>query len=133
MTIPVYAQTMTDLAEHQAGAAASSTMLLVVLAVIVLMIASMWKVFERAGEPGWAALIPLYNTYVLTKVGQVSGWWVLAMFIPLINIVALFVVSINVARRFNHGAGFGVGLALVPFIFYPLLAWGDAAPVARTA
>jgi hypothetical protein len=133
MTIPLYAQSAGDFASRQAAATVSTTTSLLFLAFILLVIVSMWRVYERAGEPGWAVLIPFYNMYVLTKVGGVSGWWVVAMFIPLINIIALFVVSIAVARRFDRGAGFGVGLALLPMIFYPILAWGEEGPVARTA
>lgn len=133
MTIPLYAQSAGDFASRQAAATVSTTTSLLILAFVLLVIISMWRVYERAGEPGWAVLIPFYNMYVLTKVAGLSGWWVVAMFIPLINIIALFVVSIGVARRFDRGAGFGVGLALLPMIFYPILAWGEEGPVARTA
>ena len=133
MTIPVFAQTAGDYASRQVASTVSTTTSLVIIALALLVLVAMWRVNERAGEPGWAVLIPIYNMYVLTRVGRVSGWWVLAMFIPLVNIVALFVVSIGVARRFDRGAGFGIGLALLPIIFYPMLAWGDASPVARTA
>ena len=133
MTIPLYPQSAGDFATRQAAATVSTTTSLLILAFVLLVIISMWRVYERAGEPGWAVLIPFYNMYVLTKVAGLSGWWVVAMFIPLINIIALFVVSIGVARRFDRGAGFGVGLALLPMIFYPILAWGEEGPVARTA
>ena len=133
MTIPLYAQSAGDFASRQAAATVSTTTSLLILAFVLLVIISMWRVYERAGEPGWAVLIPFYNMYVLTKVAGLSGWWAVAMFIPLINIIALFVVSIAVARRFDRGAGFGVGLALLPMIFYPILAWGEEGPVARTA
>ena len=133
MTIPLYAQSAGDFASRQAAATVSTTTSLLILAFVLLVIIAMWRVYERAGEPGWAVLIPFYNMYVLTKVGGVSGWWVVVMFIPLINIIALFVVSIGVARRFDRGAGFGIGLALLPMIFYPMLAWGEEGPVARTA
>jgi len=133
MTIPVFAQTASDFASQQAATTMSSTASLMILAFVLLVLISMWRVYERAGEPGWAILIPIYNTYVLTRIGRVSGWWVLAMFVPLLNVVALFVISIGVAERFNRGAGFGIGLTILPFIFYPMLAWGDGQPVARTA
>jgi TRAP-type C4-dicarboxylate transport system permease small subunit len=133
MTIPLYAQTAGDYVTRQAATTVSTTTSLLILAFILLVIVAMWRVFERAGEPGWAVLIPIYNMYVMTKVGGVSGWWVVVMFIPLINIIALFVVSIAVARRFDRGAGFGIGLALLPMVFYPILAWGDEGPVAGAA
>jgi F0F1-type ATP synthase membrane subunit a len=120
-------------AAEQAHAAASMTTSLIVLGLVVLLIIAMWKVFERAGEPGWAALVPIYNLYILTRVAQISGWWILAAFIPLVNILFCFTTSINVAKRFNRGTLFGVGVALLPFIFYPMLAWGDESPTPRLA
>jgi hypothetical protein len=129
MRIAVLAQT----AAEQASAAASTTTSLLVLALVLLVVVAMWKVFERAGEPGWAALVPLYNLYILTRVAQMSGWWVLAAFIPVLNIVFCFATSIGVAKRFNKSTGYGIGLALLPFIFYPMLAWGDVSPVPRMA
>ena len=130
MTIPVFAQTAAERAAEQAGAAASTTTSLILLAMVLLTIAAIWKVFQRAGEPGWAVLVPIYNLYVLTKVARVSGWWVLAMFIPFLGIIAAFVIAIGVAQRFGKSTGFGIGIALLPFLFYPMLAWGDgeAAP-----
>lgn len=66
MTIPVYAQDAA--AQQAASAAAGSTILLVWLAIVVLIVASMWRVFQRAGQPGWMAIVPVLNAYVLTKV-----------------------------------------------------------------
>jgi len=134
MLIPVLAQvTADDAAQSAAVAAAATVPMLVVLAITVLLIASMWKVFERAGERGWAVLVPIYNLYILCRIAGMSGWWVLVAFIPLVNIIFVFANSIGVAERFGKGVGYGLGLALLPFIFWPMLAWGDAQPVARTA
>ena len=134
MTTSVLAQLGgNDAAQSAAVAAASTVPMLVVLAIFVLLIAATWKVFERAGEPGWAALVPIYNLIVLCRVAGVSGWWVLAAFIPLLNIIFVFVTSIGVAERFGKGTGYGIGLVLLPFIFWPMLAWSDAQPVARMA
>ena len=134
MLIPVLAQLGADDASQSAAVAAASTVpMLVIVAIMVLMIAAMWKVFERAGEHGWAVLVPIYNVYVLCKVAGISTWWALAAFIPLVNIIFMFVSSVGVAERFGKGAAYGIGLALLPFIFWPMLAWGDSEPVARTA
>lgn len=133
MTIPVFAQLAADDAARQVAGAMSSTMMLVIFAVMILMIAAMWKVYERAGEPGWAVLVPIYNIYVLCKVARMSPWWILALIIPIVNIVVSFALSFGVAKRFGKGAGYGIGLTLLPFIFWPMLAWGDAQPVAQTA
>lgn len=98
---------------------------LIYLVVIVVWIAGMWKVFEKAGQPGWAAIIPIYNLYVLTQVVGRPWWWLIIALIPLVNIIALFVLNIDLAKAFGKGAGYGVGLALLPFIFYPMLGFGD--------
>lgn len=96
------------------------------LLVAIVLIASVWKVFSKAGEPGWAAIIPIYNTIVLLKIAGKPVWWILLMLIPLVNFIVLIVVMISLAERFGKGAGFGLGLALLPFIFYPLLGFGSA-------
>lgn len=122
MTIPVYAQ---DAAAQAASAAAGTTTLIVWLAIVVLLVASMWRVFERAGQPGWMAIVPLLNAYVLIKIAGKPGWFLLLFLIPLVNIVVAFIVAFGIAARFRRGQGFGIGLALLPFIFYPILAFGE--------
>lgn len=96
------------------------------LAILAVVIIGMWKVFEKAGQPGWAAIVPFYNIYVLTQIaGRDIIWFILAL-IPIVNIVAAFLISIDVARKFGQGTGFGIGLFLLPFIFYPVLGFGNA-------
>jgi Family of unknown function (DUF5684) len=113
-------------AEAAAHRAASSTAGLIWLLVIVLVIVSMWRIFDKAGQPGWAAIIPIYNLYVLLKVAGRPGWWLLLCLIPVVNLLVMLVVDIDVARRFGKTAAFGVGMWLLFFIFYPILAFGDA-------
>ncbi len=96
------------------------------LLILVLMIYSGWKVFEKAGQPGWAIIIPFYNIYILLKIANKPGWWLILFLIPLVNFVVAILVSINVAKAFGKGAGFGIGLAFLGFIFYPILAFTDA-------
>ena len=100
--------------------------LLIELALIVLLIASFWKVFAKAGQPGWAAIIPIYNVYILLKIAGRPGWWLLLCLVPLVNVIIAILVAIDVAKAFGKSAGFGVGLALLGFIFYPILGFGDA-------
>jgi Family of unknown function (DUF5684) len=99
---------------------------LLYLALIVLIIAGFWKVFVKAGHPGWAAIVPIYNVYILLKIAGKPGWWLLLFFIPVVSLVIAILVSIEVAKAFGKGAGFGVGLALLGFVFYPILGFGDA-------
>ena len=105
-----------------------ATMGLIVLdvALIILMVAAMWTVFKKAGEPGWAALIPIYNIMVLLKIAGKPMWWVILMLIPFVNIVVLIIAIVGLARNFGKGAGFALGLVFLAPIFYPILAWGDA-------
>jgi hypothetical protein len=96
------------------------------LAIIVLVIAGFWKVFVKAGHPGWAAIIPIYNLYILTKIAGRPWWWMLLFLVPIVSIVIAIILSIDVAKAFGKGTGFGVGLALLGFVFYPMLGFGDA-------
>jgi len=94
------------------------------LGFFILFFPGVWKAFQKANEPGWAAIIPIYNTYVMIKIGENKWWWLILLFIPLINAIALFKISIDVAKAFGQGIGFGIGLAVLPFIFWPLLGFG---------
>ena len=100
--------------------------LIVPIAIAVLIIASFWRIFEKAGQPGWAALIPIYNAYVMCLVAGRPGWWLVLFLIPIVNIVIGIMVAIDIARKFGKGGGFVVGMILLGFIFYPILAFGDA-------
>jgi hypothetical protein len=93
---------------------------------ILFEIASWWKVFEKAGKPGWAAIIPIYNAIVILQIAGRPVWWFLLYLIPLVNIVVAIIVMIDFAKSFGKGVGFAIGLILLGFIFIPVLAWGDA-------
>ena len=100
--------------------------MLIYLAVIILIIASMWKVFAKAGQPGWASIVPIYNMIVMLQIADKPLWWIILYFVPIANIIIPILVSIAIAEKFGKGAGFGIGLALLPVIFYPILAFSDA-------
>lgn len=100
--------------------------LLFSLALAVFYIAAFWKVFSKAGEPGWAAIIPIYNTIVLIKIAGRPLWWFILLLIPLVNVIVVIILCIDLAKNFGKGTGFGIGLALLWFIFFPILAFGDA-------
>ena len=99
---------------------------LFMLAVVLVIIASVWKVFTKAGEPGWAAIVPIYNVITLAKVAGKEWWWGLLVLLPCIGIIMSIILSIAVAEKFGKGTGFGIGLGLLPFIFYPILGFGSA-------
>lgn len=100
--------------------------MIVSLAFILLMVASMWKVFQKAGEPGWAAVVPIYNLIVLLKIAGKPAWWLVLMLVPFVNLVVAIIVVFALAKNFGKGAGFGLGLLFLGPVFYPILAWGDA-------
>ncbi len=99
---------------------------LIELIIVIVIIAAMWKMFAKASQPGWAAVIPIYNVYILLKVAQKPGWWLILMFIPVVNIIVAFIVCLAVAENFGKGVGFAVGLFFLGFIFVPILAFGNA-------
>ncbi len=98
--------------------------LIIYLAFIVFVIASQWKTFEKAGKPGWACIIPFYNVYIMAEIAGVKNWWLI--FIPIANIYIIIVIAIGLAKSFGKDTGFGIGLLLLGFIFYPILGFGDA-------
>src|SRR3990172_3937961 len=82
---------------------------LIYLAIVVLMIASMWVVFTKAGQPGWAALIPIYNLIVLLQIVGRPIWWFLLMLIPFVGIIVGILVMIDLAKSFGKSVGFAIG------------------------
>jgi hypothetical protein len=108
------------------GQAPSPAVLIAELLIALLVIVAMWKVFTKAGRPGWASIIPIYNMYVWCKIVGRPGWWVILMLIPLVNIVIGIIVCIDLAKSFGKGAGFGIGIALLGIIFLPILGFGSA-------
>jgi hypothetical protein len=96
------------------------------LAVMILIIAACWKVFTKAGQPGWAAIIPIYNVYIWCKIVGRPGWWVILMLIPFVNFIVAIILSIDLAKSFGKGVGFGLGLAFLGVIFWPILGFGSA-------
>ena len=92
---------------------------------LIVGIASGWKVFAKAGEPGWAILVPIYNLLTFLKIGGKPGWWIVLYFVGLGPIIGIL-VNMEIAKKFGKGTGFGLGMAFIPFIFWPMLAFGDA-------
>jgi hypothetical protein len=103
-----------------------ATFWIVWIAIWVFYIVVFWRIFTKAGQPGWASLIPIYNIYILTKIVGREWWWLLLLLIPLVNIVVLFILYIDLAKSFGKSTAFGVGLVLLGIIFAPILAFGEA-------
>ena len=96
------------------------------LAFTILILAAWWKIFTKAGQPGWACIIPIYNLYVWCKIVGRPWWWLLLMLIPFVNFIIAIILLIDLAKSFGKGVGFGIGLLLLPFIFFPILGFGSA-------
>lgn len=113
-------------AELGAAAGAALFIILIYLAIALLVIASMWKVFTKAGKPGWAAIVPIYNTIVLLEIVGKPTWWIILLLIPFVNIIVLLIVINELSKSFGRGVGTTLGLIFLGFIFWPILAFGSA-------
>lgn len=86
----------------------------------------MWRIFVKAGKPGWAAIIPIYNVLVELEIVGRPWYWLLLMFIPVVDIVLAIIVLFRMAKVFGHSVGFGFGLLFLSFIFLPILAFDQS-------
>lgn len=123
------------------------TVLIIGLIALVLSIIAMWKVFNKAGIKGWKSLIPFYNIILLYKISGVSPWLVvLNIIIPLIYYFTIYLewplfiyflccfaalginiyASIYLARAFGKEDTFAIGLVLMSFIFWLILAFDSS-------
>jgi hypothetical protein len=109
-----------------AGGAGGATFAIIWLALMVVVVAGVWQTFVKAGKPGWGAIIPIYNVILMLQIAGRPIWWIILFFIPLVNVIVAIIVGIDVAKNFGKGAGFGLGLAFLGFIFYPILGFGSA-------
>ena len=107
--------------------------MIIQLVIALVMLIAMWKVYVKAGKPGWAVIIPFYNAYVFLKIAGKPGWWLIWFFIPLANLIVAIIATVAFAQRFGKGAGFVVGLIFLPIIFIPILAFGAAQYVGEGA
>ena len=96
---------------------------IVSLLLAALMIASLWFIYQKAGEPGWAAIVPIYNVYVLFKITWGNGWYFLLMLIPLANFVIMIITYVKLAKAFGKGGGWACGLIFLGMVFFPLTAF----------
>lgn len=96
----------------------------------ILGIIFLWKVFEKAGKPGWAAIVPIYNAIVMFQVMGFSPWLLLLVLVPILGWIALAIITIvgyfKLAKNFGKSSAFGIGLWLLNTIFMGILAYGDA-------
>lgn len=96
---------------------------IVVLALGILGLVCNWKIYAKAGQPGWGSLIPIYNVYLLFKITWGNGWYFLLTLIPIANVVIAILTQVKLAKVFGKDGGFAVGLIFLSFIFLPILAF----------
>ncbi|MFP4591276.1 MAG: DUF5684 domain-containing protein [Halobacteriales archaeon] len=119
MTVPVHAL--------QLGSLVVGVLSVVLLLVVVgLPVAGMWQAFRKADRPGWAAVVPVLNLYVLVQLAGRPAWWVLLLLVPGVNLVVWFLVLYDVARAFDGGLVDAVGLYVLAFVFWPAIGFGSA-------
>jgi hypothetical protein len=130
---PILAEASANNAAIGAFAALGVVLILMILAVALLVVIGMWKVFTKAGQPGWAVLIPIYNVIVLLRVAGLPWYWVFALFlqiIPIIGQLAFMVLTVmclhRISTRFGQGVGFTIGLTLLSPIFFLILGFGSS-------
>ena len=100
------------------------TFMIIALVVFVLSVIATWRIFTKAGEEGWKAIIPIYNTIILLKIVGRPWWWLLLMLIPVVGIVIAVIVFYDLSKSFGHGVGFTVGLLLLSIVFLMILGFG---------
>ena len=103
--------------------ALSATIHIISFLASLLTIIAIWKIFSKAGHPGWMSLIPIYNLHILLKIIDKPQWWILLFFIPFVNIIIYLILNRDIAKYFDKSPGFGIGLSFLPFIFFPILAF----------
>jgi hypothetical protein len=99
---------------------------IIVIGLLIFLMASLWIIYTKAGKPGWAAIVPIYNIIVLLEITGRPWWWIFMFFIPIANIVFQIMTYNSLSRSFGKDEGFTVGLVLLGFVFFPILAFGDA-------
>ena len=99
-------------------------------AIILLTVIGMWKVFEKAGKPGWASIVPVYNVVVLLQIVRKPIWWIVLCFIPYVNSIVLIMVYYYLAKVFGKGSGFTIGIVFIPYIFIPILGFDKSTYIA---
>jgi hypothetical protein len=113
--------------QQSGGSGAGAVVVTIIyLAILILMIASVWKIFTKAGKPGWAAIVPIYNIIVLLQICGKPVWWIILLLIPIVSLIIAIILCVALAQVFGKGVGFAIGLFLLGIVFFPMLAFGSA-------
>ena len=96
------------------------------LALAIIELVALWKIFEKAGQAGWKAIIPIYNAYILLKIVGKPGWWLILFLIPVVNLIFVIWTYNMLSKSFGKDEAFTAGIVLLGFIFLPRLGFGSA-------
>ncbi len=100
---------------------------IIALLVSVFILVTIWRIYKKAGQPGWASIIPVYNMIVMLRVVKLDWWHIFIwLFVPFASIAYAIIVPIKLAKLFGKSSGFGVLAIFLPVIAYPILAFGQA-------
>ena len=115
------------LAQHISADEAMMVIVPIYGVILILLIVANWKLFAKAGQPGWASIIPIYNLVILLQIVGRPTWWIAAiLFCPPVGLVFSVIMIVDLAKSFGKGGGFAAGLILLGFIFFPILAFGSS-------
>jgi hypothetical protein len=113
--------------EYSSGLSGMSPVMIIIWVIVMLfLIASEWKIFTKAGKPGWAILIPIYNIIVFLQIVGRPVWWIILLLIPVVNFIILIILVNDLSKSFGKGVGYTLGLLFLGIIFVPLLGFGSA-------
>ena len=101
-------------------------MIAVTLCIAIPTAAGAWRVFEKAGLPGWAVLLPVCNRMLILRLVGRPWWWLLLLLIPAVNLVIGGLMCLELAERFGKDPWFALGLVCLFLVFWPILGYGDA-------
>ncbi len=116
---------MVALAQQQSDGVGALGSLVYIL-VAILFICAQWIIFTKAGRPGWAAIIPIYNTLQMIWMVGRPWWWLLLLLVPILNIIIGIILLNDLSTSFGHGIGFTLGLIFLAPIFFLILAFGNS-------
>lgn len=121
-----YSYSTSDPAEVGVIFGLTMVLIVVMLAIFAVSIASMWRIYQKAGKQGWECIVPFYSYYVMYDFCLGNGWLFLLQFVPCANIIAMFVLYYKLCTCFGKGVGFYLGVLFLPIVFLPILAFGNA-------
>lgn len=112
--------------------AALLILLFLSIPLIIFFVVCQWKLFTKAGVEGWKSLVPIYNLYIQLQITKDPTIWLLYFFIPIVNIYFVIKHIHHFSLAFGKNTGFTIGLILLPIVFFPILAFGNAQYIYNT-